>query len=91
MREGWRVISKFLLWKFQNSKSPKQILQIVKHLGKSLLSRTSQAPRFLAPDIDIDDHDVDSNGNDFDHDLKGQDVDYHDDDVKGQEFWMLMM
>ena len=55
------------------------------------MSRTSQAPRFLAPDIDSDYHDVDSNGNDFDHDLKGQDVDYHDDDVKGQEFWMLMM
>ena len=74
MLEGYREVVIIIISKF---KYLKQILQIVKHLGKSLLSRTSQAPRFLAPDIDSDDHDVDSNGNDQDHDVKGQDVDDH--------------
>ena len=79
----------------------KKILQIAKHLRKSLLSRTSQAPRFLAPDIDSDnhdvdsnsniesnDHDVDSNGNDQDHDVKGQDV---DDNMMMVQRVMIMM
>ena len=63
------MISRF---KISEANSPDR-----QHLGKSLLSGTSQAPRLLAPDIDSDDHDVDSNGNDQDHDVKGQDVDDH--------------
>ena len=49
------------------------------------MSGTSQAPRLLAPDIDNDDHDVDSDGDDHDNDVKGQDVDGHDDGVKGHD------